>query len=160
MELNIGLNKIAANIIDNSFDPASELLKPIKKQRCAAGILTIAINEKGDCFPCSALSVARSYGNLKKDSLKNIYTDMRKEMINSFSVDRDEECLSCDFRYFCGGGCRATGDDITNKDLFCDTLKERYRTFLKDLSKPVSRSEKNENIKIVNQDQHIFQTNC
>ncbi len=129
-------------IIDTSFDPASELLSPLKKERCSAGILTIAIDPKGDVFPCAALMRREMlyFGNVFEEGLEKIYKRGRDKMIELFSVEKNDKCKECLFRYFCGGGCRATAKDLKECDYLCDIFQKRFIDFWKRISLPVIRT--------------------
>lgn len=125
--------------IDTEFDPANALLKLVKMERCGAGTMTICINQNGETYPCAALcSKVESFGNVENNSLKSITEKMKLSMEEIFSVDRDSECRECDFKYFCGGGCRANSD-LSSRDILCKTLKERYMLFLENLMGPTTK---------------------
>jgi radical SAM protein with 4Fe4S-binding SPASM domain len=127
--------------VDSSFDPASELISPFKKLRCGAGILTMAVNYKGDAFPCAALTQERAYiGNVFSQGLPDISAKGRHMMLSLFSVDENEQCSKCSFRYYCGGGCRATAQDISACDCMCQIIQDRYIDFWEGLSLPIIRT--------------------
>jgi len=128
-------------VIDTSFDPASELIAPYKKVRCGAGILTIAVNYQGDAFPCAALTRSNlCFGNVFQDDLSKVHEVGRNKMVDLFSVDKNEECSNCVFRYYCGGGCRATARELTACDSTCSLMKDRYIDFWERLSLPIIRT--------------------
>ncbi len=138
-EDSVGVRKIRSVAVDTSFDPASELFKPIKKDRCAAGVLTMCVNQRGECFPCAALCThSHVNGNIKNENLKDIYGRMRSEMEVCFNVDSDSKCSGCDFRYFCGGGCRAVNEDFTARDHACPFLFQRYDQSFQNLVRPMT----------------------
>jgi radical SAM protein with 4Fe4S-binding SPASM domain len=114
----------------------------LKLERCGAGILTVCINQNGDVFPCAALcSKVKSFGNVQEKPLKEVLDLMKNYMEEAFSVDKDEKCKICDFKYFCGGGCRAN-NDLTVRDPLCDTLKARYTQLLNNLMATSTKTEK------------------
>ncbi|MGM9952546.1 MAG: SPASM domain-containing protein [Intestinibaculum porci] len=61
-----------------------------------------------------------------KDILEKCCID--KKLIND--VNRQDKCKKCEFRYFCGGGCRARAFLLTGNtssvDPFCEMYKEFY----------------------------------
>jgi len=129
-ELAAGLTGRRAVNIDISFDPGSQLFSPIKRHRCAAGVLTVCIGPDGNCYPCAALCRGEfSWGSVAEESLPSVYGRMREAMQGLFDVERDEECRNCLYRYFCGGGCRASGG-LQHRDPACDLLKRRYHSCL------------------------------
>lgn len=128
-------------VIDTSFDPASELIAPYKKIRCGAALLTIAVNYRGDAFPCAALTRDDlCFGNVFKEELNKVHEAGRNMMIELFSVDKNEQCSKCTFRYYCGGGCRATAQDLSACDSTCSLMKDRFVDFWERLSLPIVRT--------------------
>lgn len=61
-------------------------------------------------------------------------------MIELFSVEKNDKCKECLFRYFCGGGCRATAKDLKECDYLCDIFQKRFIDFWKRISLPVIRT--------------------
>lgn len=137
-----GMHNVKYVALDHSFDPGNELITSIKKERCSAGFLTIAVNPNGDAYPCAALSREKSlrFGNVFENGLENVYKYGRKIMEEIFSVDKNEKCSKCMFRYFCGGGCRATAIKINEPDYYCDVMQERFIDFFDRLSLPVIKT--------------------
>lgn len=97
---------------------------------CSAGTDIIAIDPKGDVYPCQTL--------MKSDFLiTNILNDKWIEVINnspitnyfsSRDINNVEGCQNCEVRHMCGGGCRAIAynvyDNINHKiDFFCEGFK-------------------------------------
>lgn len=97
---------------------------------CSAGTGIIAIDPKGDVYPCQTL--------MKPEFLiTNILNEKWVEMINNspitnyFStrnINSVEGCQNCEVRHMCGGGCRSIAynvyDDINHKiDFFCEGFK-------------------------------------
>ncbi|MEM2919080.1 MAG: radical SAM protein [Candidatus Altiarchaeota archaeon] len=69
----------------------------------------IAIGADGSVFPCqSLLKEEFCGGNVRQMPLKNILREslVFKELRN-LSVENLEGCSKCEFKYLCGGGCRA-----------------------------------------------------
>jgi len=129
-ELAAGLTGRRAVNIDISFDPGTQLFSPIKRRRCAAGVLTMCIGPDGSCYPCAALCRGEfRWGSVAEESLPSVYGRMREAMERLFDVERDQECSNCLYRYFCGGGCRASGG-LQHRDPACELLKRRYHSCL------------------------------
>lgn len=124
--LSVGHKIQSPTKIDTGYDPASEIISRVKVNRCAAGMVAMGINQNGDCFPCAALCDSRHFlGNVKEEKLADIYTKIRNAMESCFDVDKDDKCKTCDFRHFCGGGCRAVGPSVSERDPMCEILKSR-----------------------------------
>lgn len=124
-------------VINASFIPYKNLIDNIKKTRCAAGISTLSIMEDGTVYPCVSLSINRKkeneFGNIKKESIMDVYHRTREAMIEKFNVDNNSKCKRCCYKYFCGGGCRASVDE-NECDYLCESYKNGYREFLEHLS--------------------------
>ncbi len=117
--------------IDVTFDPGSDLFIRLKRPRCAAGILTLCVDPGGDTFPCSALCrTDLVIGNAFTEGLEAVATAARQWALDSFDVDDDPWCRACHFRYFCGGGCRATAPETGARDGACTILMERFHAVL------------------------------
>lgn len=101
-----------------------------KLYECSAGTDIIAIDPKGDVYPCQTL--------MKPDFLiTNTLNEKWLEMINNSPITnyfstRDinsvEGCQDCEVRHMCGGGCRSIAynvyDNINHKiDFFCEGFK-------------------------------------
>jgi radical SAM protein with 4Fe4S-binding SPASM domain len=130
-EMSAGLQNRACPEIDVSFDPASELFSQFQRKRCAAGILTVCIGPDGGTYPCAAL-YRRQFtgGRVQEGGLAEACGRLRSHMEEVFSVDHDEVCGRCRFRYFCGGGCRAVAHPQTERDPACELLSRRFATAL------------------------------
>jgi len=81
---------------------------------CAATYRVIAVDSNGDLYPCQALiSNGLKITNILQN---NWYEDLLKSnIVREFaqrSVDKIEKCSSCDYRYLCGGGCRAIARNV------------------------------------------------
>lgn len=133
----VGMARKEIPELDRGFDPGLQLLSPMRVSRCAAGVLNICVNHTGDCFPCAALIAPdHACGNIHEDSLSTIYERMRHRMEEAFDVERDPECRACDFRSFCGGGCRATAGGLAERDRACGILKQRFVRVLGSIGLP------------------------
>jgi len=93
--------------------------------RCSMAATEISINSNGDVFPCHMLHYKEYIcGNLNNHSIKKIYYNSKKiNELRKINVDILPQCKKCNFRYFCGGACRARIDiqenGIYGHDNFC-----------------------------------------
>lgn len=95
---------------------------------CAAGHNYLVIDHHGRVASCQ-MQIDRPLTTIGvKDPLSLIRSDRRG--LQNISVDEKEGCRSCDWRYWCGGGCavatrRATGrDDLRSPN--CRIYQELY----------------------------------
>lgn len=65
------------------------------------------IKPDGIVTPCPVL-VDHLMGDLKKKFLEEIWYSKKMQNIKRIKVDDIEDCRVCEFKKFCGGGCRAT----------------------------------------------------
>ena len=84
---------------------------------CQAGIVTLGIQSNGNILGCLALSDPFVEGNIRQQSLQDIWNDE-----NSFSYarhvrsnDLGEKCKNCPYRSRCKGGCSAVSFTLTGK---------------------------------------------
>jgi len=128
--------------IDTSFDPSNDLVLRLKRKRCGAGFLTLAINPNGDVYPCSALINRKELlvGNVYTESLTDIHTKAKMMMNSCFSVEKNDKCKQCTYKYFCGGGCRATATSFELEDNNCEVIQGRYKNYWSAISLPLLRS--------------------
>lgn len=119
--------------IDSGFDPAVNLLLCTRRACCGAGGTTLFVDEKGDCYPCSALVRPDCrLGNLLEEPFETVYRERGvKGFRQRVHVDRIEECRACPYRYFCAGDCRALTDDVLRRTPYCEQVKARYDRFLR-----------------------------
>lgn len=76
------------------------------KNRCNVGE-TIYIAANGDIFPCFYMQFPEfKVGNLRENSLSEIYDGKLLQKLMNLTVDEIKECKDCEIRYFCGGACR------------------------------------------------------
>ncbi len=95
-----------------------------KRTGCGFGSDTISVTSDGRMFPCPALHMdEHCIGNVRTDGFAPLYS-RAVETYCSVTVDRLDRCRDCDFKYFCGGGCRAHAylahRTIAGQDPQCD----------------------------------------
>jgi len=97
---------------------------------CGMGITEILIDYYGDVYPCrmSRYETFRM-GNIMNDGLETILTDFFKaDLVKRISVDSLTQCMKCDYKYLCSGGCRMhhagiTGSIEKTDGFTCDILR-------------------------------------
>ena len=76
------------------------------------------IEPNGNVFPCYAFKKGHSYlGNVISDGLEKIVKSDEFVDLSAHTVDTNSKCSKCDYRYLCGGACRAWGGEQTQFDL-------------------------------------------
>ncbi len=114
----------------------------VKRMNCGAGTGVLSIAANGDVYPCHAFHVPEfKAGTIKNDSLETIYRNsLVFAKFKETTVDSIEKCKDCHLRYFCGGGCRASGyyhkKSLLSTDPMCHLYKPMIEEKLKsELSK-------------------------
>lgn len=120
---------------------ASAMIPKIQvESSCGAYGRVMAIFPEGDIYMCQSVEGLSDFrlGNVKEDSLQDIREMFQRKLCdtdvqNAFCVDCKEKCKGCEYRYFCGGGCPATGQQKDD----CDLQKAmiRYSLFVYDNNK-------------------------
>jgi len=118
------------NVNDRSVAPAH----PIKYGRysCTAGINSISIDSDGSVYPCQAAMFGEFYvGNVRERSLKDIWEDPGSfKRWRDTTVQAIPKCSACQWRMYCGGGCRMHAytkhGKICAPDTFCDLYFKLY----------------------------------
>lgn len=112
--------------VDLGVDPGSALRSLGRRTACPAAVEVLAVAPDGAVYPCSALvGRCEPSGKIGQEPLPAIRSRMLGHAVAQFHVDRDEDCRSCDFRYFCGGGCRAHAGGWNQHDTACAVIRER-----------------------------------
>lgn len=132
----IGLQKI----VETSFEKMPNMIEGILshdniycREICEAGRTTISIDSHGNLNPCHML-LDINLGNLLDDS-QSAWTNLEC-FINSTSIE-DEECNICQFKLFCGAGCRARSyysQTIESKDPYCLMYKLYYDKLISEIA--------------------------
>jgi radical SAM protein with 4Fe4S-binding SPASM domain len=79
---------------------------------CGSGINSINVNPNGDVFPCVKMENADKFitNLLDIDAVEKIKLN-RNRILNNELVNTKKQCIGCDIKFFCGGGCRAEEKD-------------------------------------------------
>ncbi|MDR1859951.1 MAG: SPASM domain-containing protein, partial [Bacteroidales bacterium] len=97
---------------------------PIKT--CGIG-KNLYVEPGGDAYPCVAWRTTRAcVGNVITDGLELVLRSKQFAVFAERSVDTIERCKDCEFRYLCGGGCRAWNndeDEVNASPVDCSHLK-------------------------------------
>jgi radical SAM protein with 4Fe4S-binding SPASM domain len=92
---------------NHAVDFANYYKRRCKRRNCGMGKGIISIAANGDVFPCHVLHRKElTMGNLLEVPLEEV---LQSEDLGWTRVDVDEieGCGQCDYKYLCGGGCRA-----------------------------------------------------
>lgn len=113
------------------------------KTTCGAGKSTISIDSLGNVYPCHMMqSKEFCMGNVLKDSWESVFLSKIVLDVVESDVDKIEECSKCEFKYFCGGGCKArtyyAKGALNASDIYCDGLKEGYKKIFAIFSDPMN----------------------
>ncbi len=89
------------------------------------------IEPDGKTYPCYAYHRPHTLlGNASEIHLSTILSSDKFRLLQNCTVNTMDKCRDCEYRYLCGGACRAWGDETNQDDLFaappnCDHLKKR-----------------------------------
>ena len=110
---------------------------------CPAGWRMVSISSTGDVYPCIAGHIpALKLGSLRKHSFENVWMSKSSIKWRSFDVNTSSHCRTCEWRNFCGGGCKVSAflhcGDISGGDPYCKAFKNLYYyTFMRGISRDV-----------------------
>jgi radical SAM protein with 4Fe4S-binding SPASM domain len=104
---------------------------------CPVGHRSISIGADGSIYPCHMLHVKDLVmGNILTDDMYKIL-DNKTNMFASLSVDNMEKCNICEYKYICGGGCRATSyykyGNFFSPDADCENFHSVFSKKIKDI---------------------------
>lgn len=125
-------------IVEATPLPSDYQISPNFKRRCGACTHSIALDARGNIFPCQSMLSNPGYrmGNILDENWLETYkTSKPREIFNRLSVDDMDVCRDCGHRYFCGGGCPAISEKLYGNihhrvDYQCEHLKKQARLFL------------------------------
>jgi uncharacterized protein len=108
-------------MIENGFMPIAS---------CGLG-QNLYIEPSGESFPCYAYHRRHAFlGNVRECGLAGILETEQFKNLSRHNVDTNNTCRQCEYRYLCGGACRAWGGEQAQQDLDasppeCAGLKQR-----------------------------------
>jgi uncharacterized protein len=122
----------------NSYIDALELIKAGVVPRTSCGLgKNLYIAPDGLAFPCYACGGDDFVlGNVFEKGLSSLIEGETFQVLRRCSVDSIEKCKTCEYRYLCGGMCRAWDPVKTPRELDspppeCGDLKTRAQELLK-----------------------------
>lgn len=129
---------MAKSLLDAGYQPSSlnaqhKVNLAICKS-CGAGKSVISVGADGTVFPCHMLH-RKEYGmgNLFHQSLDDCLNGQIGQLFRGISVDSIEQCEACEYRYLCGGGCRARSvysrKIPDGADPYCILMKNYYAEY-------------------------------
>ncbi len=126
------LHRLAEVIVEQASQSSQHDELPALSVRlsCGAGKTTLSVGADGNAYPCHMLQAPEyCMGNLLHNSLDAILASPVRRELESATVENIDGCSLCDYRYLCGGGCRARAaivDGPHTKDPYCTLLKTHY----------------------------------
>ena len=98
---------------------------------CYAGEAHISVSDSGDVYPCHLFHKSTfRMGNIFRNDVSDIfYGEKMTEFASSMDVEvNNSRCSSCDFRYLCGGGCKANPlhakGNYRSSDTYCGFIRK------------------------------------
>lgn len=119
--------------IGSHLDPLTVIKHGIwPKMSCGLG-QNLYIEPSGDSFPCYAYHKPHSMlGNVVENGLAPVLKSPAFRKLSNYNVDQIEKCKECEYRYLCGGACRAwSGEDAQYRldapPIECNGLRARAK---------------------------------
>lgn len=115
--------------------------------RCSGGIRQplMGIDIHGEIYPCDFFWGRKEYqvGNINSESIQEAISS-NKNFRNYRDISSLEDCVSCDWKTFCGSGCPGSsvieGKGIVAKDIYCEYNKSMFDYVVSKLPKLYERS--------------------
>jgi uncharacterized protein len=112
-------------MLENEFHPLTT---------CGIG-QNLYIRPDGSAYPCYAWCDEHTrIGNVFDNGLNELLHSPQFTRLSACTVDTITKCRDCDYRYLCGGACRAWGNrnavDLNAPPLQCDHLKQRAKSLI------------------------------
>lgn len=107
----------------------------------------ISVSANGDVYPCHMFHVTElRLGSALERNISDLLNEETAKHIRSANVDSTIECRNCEYKYLCGGGCRAHAyyytKDINGKDPNCPMMIEYFSQLADSLKGYVSNISK------------------
>ncbi|MGB9831714.1 MAG: PqqD family peptide modification chaperone [Fervidicoccus fontis] len=107
-----------------------------RKLNCGLASGTIAIDSDGSVYPCQWLMLPEyKAGNIRNSSFREIYFNSEVlRRLRELTVEQIPSCINCQWRYLCGGGCRALSlflsGSISGPFPLCEFFKKYFENAL------------------------------
>lgn len=106
---------------------------------CGGGRTFLTITANGDMVPCGEFIAFKEFsgGNIFKTSIEKAMDSKPFKAIRARTVEKIDECSTCDFRHICGSPCPAemyARGNMYRKAEFCEFYKEMIRYAFKAIS--------------------------
>ncbi|MFH0978225.1 MAG: radical SAM protein [Candidatus Woesearchaeota archaeon] len=112
---------IQISIDESQFFPFLLHKTDLVKYRKLCGDYFLRIDYNGDVFPCPFLDT--KLGNIFRTELSTIWRSQVLAALRQASLTVDKDCISCEERSLCIGGCRArsiyVNNHVSGKDPIC-----------------------------------------
>jgi len=119
------------------------------------------LDAEGNVFPCPGTRYDEfKIGNIRKDNFEKLMKDRSNLEMASIRVDEFPICSKCDYTYFCGGDCRGSAYEGSNRKTikapvpYCEERKESLNelfnilsinpTFMRDKSQQIIENAREE----------------
>lgn len=109
------------------------------KAICGAGSNMVAIDYDGSVYPCHMLMRSElCMGNVLQLPLSDILAQSNVgKLCRSLHVEQIQWCNNCAFRYFCGGGCRASAYSMNRSLQSQDPACYLYQAYIRGALAPI-----------------------
>ena len=127
-----------ANVILAIISPAARRMM-CDISPCGGGRTFLTITASGDMVPCGEFISFKEFsgGNIFKTSIEKAMNSKPFKTIRARTVEKIDECSTCDFRHICGSPCPAemyARGNMYRKAEFCEFYKEMIRYAFKLIS--------------------------
>lgn len=101
------------------------------KTSCGAGKNMISIDASGDVYPCHIMQNSEyRLGNILEDTLEDMLESPANQRFCDSTVEEISGCKECEYKYFCGGGCKARSfyqfHSLNKSDMYCRGYKRNF----------------------------------
>ena len=127
----------AFKLIENNF-PQQSLLNTLVDmsnfsdphlKSCSVGENYLIFNTNGEISQCP-MTMDEPIASVDSSAiLKKIQNPLNK--LKNFRVDEQEECKTCQWRYWCGGGCAVVNSYNNGKSPYCEVYKALFPEVLR-----------------------------
>jgi uncharacterized protein len=115
---------------------SEEMLESVFRPLSSCGIgQNLFIRPGGEAYPCYAWCNKHTYiGNVFDKGLTATLLSPQFTRLSACTVDTIAKCRDCNYRYLCGGACRAWGNrealDLNAPPVHCEHLKQRAEALI------------------------------